>query len=222
VAVGSPSLLASLRGTPTAPFFFQPGATFRHPTFVIDATALSALPFATPLPRVSQDVALAQAGDELAFRRLYDGHVGRVYALCLRLEGDAARAEELTQDCFVRAWDRLTTFRGESAFGTWLHRLAVNVVLSDRRSAWRRSKYEIVHETPEELPVATREAPAGLAMDLERVIAELPPGARTILTLHDIEGYRHDEIATLTGVTVGTSKAQLFRARRLLREALDR
>ncbi|HVX87667.1 MAG TPA: sigma-70 family RNA polymerase sigma factor, partial [Gemmatimonadales bacterium] len=91
---------------------------------------------------MSADVAAARAGDELAFRRLYDAHVGRIYAVCLRLERDAGRAEELTQDVFVRAWDRLTSFRGESQFSTWLHRLAVNVVLSDRRSAWRRSKYE--------------------------------------------------------------------------------
>jgi len=205
---------------------FQPPATFRHLTFVIDAAAL---PLALPLhpspdarPRLVTDVALAQAGDEHAFRRLYDGHVGRVYALCLRLEGEAGRAEELTQDVFVRAWDRLESFRGESAFGTWLHRLAVNVVLSDRRSAWRRGKWERAHEAPEELPAPSREAPPGLAMDLEQAIAGLPPGARTILVLHDIEGYRHDEIAAMTGVTVGTSKSQLFRARQLMREALDR
>lgn len=168
------------------------------------------------------DVAAAQAGDEHAFRRLYDGHVGRIYALCLRLEGDRGRAEELTQDVFVRAWDHLDSFRGESAFGTWLHRLAVNLVLSDRRSAWRRSKHEISHAAPEELPAPAREAPAGLALDLEQALAALPPGARTILVLHDIEGYRHEEIAGLTGVSAGTSKSQLFRARQLMREALDR
>ena len=185
--------------------------------------AAFALP--TPIlsrPRVSEEIAAAQAGDELAFRRLYDAHVGRVYALCLRLEGNASRAEELTQDVFVRVWDRLVTFRGESAFTTWLHRLAVNVVLSDRRSAWRRSKNEVAHESPEDLPVWSREAPAGLAMDLEQVIAALPDGARTILVLHDVEGYHHDEIARLTGLSVGTSKSQLFRARRLLREAFER
>ena len=188
-----------------------------------NAAAL-ALPFPRTefRPRVSDDVAAARAGDELAFRRLYDAHVGRIYAVCLRLERDAGRAEELTQDVFVRAWGRLTSFRGESQFSTWLHRLAVNVVLSDRRSAWRRSKFEITHDATEELPVATRDAPAGLAMDLEQVIAALPDGARTILVLHDVEGYRHEEIAELTGLSVGTSKSQLFRARRLLREALDR
>ena len=212
-----------MAGGPTP---FQPTATFRHLIDVIDAAAL---PLALPLhpapearPRLVTDVAAAQAGDEHAFRRLYDGHVGRIYALCLRLEGDAARAEELTQDVFVRAWDRLGSFRGESAFGTWLHRLAINVVLSDRRSAWRRGKWEEIHEAPEELPAASHEAPPGLALDLEQAIAGLPAGARTILVLHDIEGYRHDEIATLIGVTVGTSKSQLFRARQLMREALDR
>jgi RNA polymerase sigma-70 factor, ECF subfamily len=189
---------------------------------VTDAAALTSIPFAPPRPRVSEDVAAARAGDELAFRRLYDAHVGRVYVLCLRLEGNVERAEELTQDVFVRAWDRLATFRGESAFSTWLHRLTVNVVLADRRSAWRRSKHEIAHEAPEELPAPSREAPAGLAMDLEQVIAALPAGARTILVLHDVEGYRHEEIASLTGISIGTSKSQLFRARRLLREAFER
>jgi RNA polymerase sigma-70 factor (ECF subfamily) len=192
-------------------------------------TDAAALPLALPLhpapdarPRLVTDVALAQAGDEHAFRRLYDGHVGRIFALCLRLEGERGRAEELTQDVFVRAWDRLESFRGESAFGTWLHRLAVNVVLSDRRSAWRRGKWEQGHESPEELPAPSREAPPGLAMDLEQAIAGLPAGARTVLVLHDVEGYRHEEIATLLAVTVGTSKSQLFRARQLMREALDR
>jgi len=193
---------------------------------VIDAAALPlsfpALPAAEPRRRLGTDVAAAQAGDEHAVGRLYDGHVGRVYAICVRLEGDPGRAEELTQDVFVRAWDRLATFRGESAFGTWLHRLTVNVVLSDRRSAWRRSKREVAHDSPEELPVATNAAPPGLALDLEQAIAALPAGARTILVLHDIEGYRHEEIATLTGLSIGTSKSQLFRARKLMREALDR
>lgn len=171
---------------------------------------------------VNTDVVAAREGDESAFRRLYEGNVGRVYALCLRLEGDRGRAEELTQDVFVRAWDRLATFRGESAFSTWLHRLAVNTVLGDRRSAWRRGRHEQAHPAPEELPVAALEAPAGLALDLEQVIAALPAGARTVLVLHDVEGYQHEEIASLTGISVGTSKSQLFRARRLLREAFDR
>lgn len=163
----------------------------------------------------------ASAGDAEAFGALYRAHAGRVYALCLRLEGDAARATELTQDVFVRAWERLGGFRGESAFGTWLHRLAVNVVLQDRRAAWRRERRVQPVEAPERLEAA---APASGAepLDLERAIAALPPGARAVFVLHDVEGYGHAEIAAMTGIAEGTSKAQLFRARRLLREALDR
>ena len=164
----------------------------------------------------------AQAGDSEAFGGLYQAHVGRIYALCLRLEGDATRAEELTQDVFVRAWERLGTYRGDSAFGTWLHRLAVNVVLGDRRSAWRRSKRVFTTDDPGVYERGSDGPPAGLAMDLDRAIAALPPGARTIFVLHDVEGYRHGEIAEMTGLAEGTSKTQLFRARRLLREALNR
>ena len=163
----------------------------------------------------------AQAGDQEAFGDLYRAHAGRVYALCLRLEADAARAEELTQDVFVRAWERLASYRGESAFGTWLYRLAVNVVLGDRRSAWRRTKRVMVTGDPAAFEGAT-EAPQGRNLDLEQAIAALPPGARTVFVLHDVEGYTHDEIASLSGIAEGTSKAQLFRARRLLREALSR
>lgn len=164
----------------------------------------------------------ARNGDDLAFERLYRQHVGRVYALALRLSGDAADAESLTQDVFVRAWERLTSFRGESAFGTWLHRLAVNVILSDRRSAWRRARRVTATGDLLELEVAAPAPPPGMGLDLDDAIAGLPPGARTVFVLHDVEGYEHAEIAELSGIAVGTSKAQLFRARRLLREALDR
>lgn len=163
----------------------------------------------------------AQSGDPDAFAGLYRAHAGRVYALCLRLEGDAARATELTQDVFVRAWEGLASYRGESAFATWLHRLAVNVVMNDRRAAWRRSKRVFFTDDP-----AALERPAedttGRGMDLEGAVAALPPGARAVFVLHDIEGYTHGEIAGLSGIAEGTSKAQLFRARRLLREALER
>lgn len=171
---------------------------------------------------LSLEVRRAQAGDPDAFGALYRAHAGRIYALCLRLEGDAARAEELVQDVFVRAWEQLGSFRHQSAFGTWLHRLAVNVVLGDRRSAFRREKRVMIAEAPETLerPGDTWDPARG--MDLEAAIAELPPGARTVFVLHDIEGYQHGEIAAMTGIAEGTSKAQLFRARRLLREALDR
>ncbi len=167
-------------------------------------------------------VARARDGDESAFGDLYRAHAGRVYALCLRLEADAARAEELTQDVFVRAWERLGSFRGDSAFGTWLYRLAVNVVLSDRRAAWRRTRRVFSAEDPAVLERPHETPGPGLALDLEQAIATLPPGARAIFVLHDVEGYQHGEIAALMGVAEGTSKTQLFRARRLLRVALER
>lgn len=167
-------------------------------------------------------VARACDGDEDAFGDLYRAHAGRVYALCLRLEADAARAEELTQDVFVHAWERLATFRGESAFGTWLHRLAVNVVLSSRRSAWRRTRRVITADDPAAFERAADAPGPGLRLDLDQAIAALPPGARAIFVLHDVEGYQHGEIAVLMGVAEGTSKTQLFRARRLLRKALER
>jgi RNA polymerase sigma-70 factor (ECF subfamily) len=165
----------------------------------------------------------AQQGDQSAFEALYHGHVGRVYALCLRLTADVVQAEERTQDAFVRAWERLATFRGESAFSSWLHRLAVNEVFRVQRATRRRAQRVFTSEDPGALERADDwpDAP-GVAMDLERAVAALPPGAREVFVLHDVEGYRHEEIAGLTGVAVGTSKAQLFRARRLLREALNR
>jgi RNA polymerase sigma-70 factor (ECF subfamily) len=172
---------------------------------------------------VSEVARLAQPGDQDAFERLYRENVGRVYALCLRLCGDAVQAQNLTQDVFVRLWEKLPTFRGESAFASWLHRLAVNVVLSGRRVDFRRELRVAPTDDPAALPgAAAREAPAGLALDLERAIAKLPPGARAVFVLHDIEGYQHQEIAEMTGIAAGTSKAHLFRARRLLREALGR
>jgi RNA polymerase sigma-70 factor, ECF subfamily len=168
----------------------------------------------------------AQQGDQAAFEALYREHVGRVYALCLRLTADRARAEELTQDAFVRAWQRLASFRGESAFGSWLYRLTVNVVFLSQRTERRRELRLFASDDPAALERAPDTAGKGgggpgLRLDLERAVASLPPGAREVFVLHDVEGYRHEEIARLTGIAVGTSKAQLFRARRLLREALN-
>ena len=165
----------------------------------------------------------AQAGDQTAFRDLYYQLAGRVYALCLRLTGDAGAAEERTQDVFVRAWDKLRSFRGESAFGTWLHRLAVNVVMNEQRTRSRRERRVTPMADPETLERGRGgEGSAGLNIDLERAIATLPEGAREVFVLYDIEGYSHAEIAQLTGIAEGTSKAQLFRARHMLREKLDR
>lgn len=171
---------------------------------------------------VSELVRAAGSGDEAAFELLYREHAGRVYALCLRLSGDSVRARELTQDVFVRVWERLGSFRGESAFSSWLHRLAVNVALTAHRGERRRlARVEPTSTLPEqERDGFYGDARLALDMDLERAIAALPPGARVVFVLHDVEGYQHEEIARLTGTAVGTSKAQLFRARRLLREAL--
>ena len=170
---------------------------------------------------VPDDVARAGAGDRRAFERLYREHVDRVYSLCLRMCGDRGAAEELVQDVFVRAWEKLTLFRGESSFSTWLHRLAVNVVLNARKGdGRRRSRIDESVEDLETLPHSSDHA--GERMDLQAAIALLPPGARKVFVLHDVQGYKHEDIAELLGMTSGGSKAQLHRARMLLREALSR
>lgn len=171
------------------------------------------------LTEAEQDVILAAGGDRRAFERLYRANVNRVYAICVRMCGDRGTAEELMQDAFVRAWERLPQFRGDSAFSTWLHRLTVNVVLEAKRSD-RRRQARIEEEDPTDaLPVATRSNDAE-RMDLAAAIAALPTGARTVFALHDVEGFKHEEIAKMLDITSGGSKAQLHRARRLLREAL--
>ena len=166
------------------------------------------------------DVALAAAGDQLAFERLYRSHVARIHSLVRRMVGGEADTDELVQDVFVRAWQRLSTFRGESAFGTWLHRLAVNLVLNAQKSAARgRRLFE--GDAALEITPGRRETPEA-AMDLEEALKMLPPGARQIFVLHDVEGFRHEEIAGMLGVASGTSKAQLHRARMLMRRHLER
>lgn len=167
------------------------------------------------------DVALAAAGDRAAFERLYRKNVNRVFSICARMVSDRNAAEELTQDVFVRAWEKIGQFRGESAFTTWLHRLAVNVVLNNRKGEGRRrSRADTEEDRIDTLP--TKSSIPGLRMDLENAIATLPPGAKRVFVLHDVEGYKHEEIATMLGVTSGGSKAQLHRARMLLREALNK
>jgi RNA polymerase sigma-70 factor (ECF subfamily) len=171
---------------------------------------------------VIDTVRRAQEGDQGAFRALYEHHVGRVHALSLRLTGDSREAEELTQSVFVRAWEHLDAFRGESAFSTWLHRLTVNESNGRRRSDGRRERRVTTVEEPGEVPTARATEARVPDMDLERAIAELPAGAQAVFVLHDVEGYQHQEISSLTGIAAGTSKAQLHRARKLLREALQR
>lgn len=188
-------------------------------------SASSLLPLTAPLPRevpIDVTVRRAQQGDPDAFGTLYDAHAGRVYALCLRLAGDPGRATELAQDVFVRAWERLDSFRGESAFGTWLHRLAVNVVFQEGRADRRRRQRVTLGE---DLGTPTPDAPGrgnepGVRLDLERAVAALPNLLREVFVLHDVEGYQHGEIAALLGLPVGTCRSHLFRARRQLREAL--
>ena len=159
------------------------------------------------------------AGDVGAFEALYRGHVGRVHGAILRLVGmDRARAEELTQDAFVRAWQKLSGFRHESAFSTWLYRLGVNTALMELRG-----KHDEVAAPDDELEFAAGgEVPfcAGERSDIERAVSKLPPRARAVLVLHDVEGWKHEEIANELGMAVGSSKAQLHRARGLLRRAL--
>jgi RNA polymerase sigma-70 factor (ECF subfamily) len=170
------------------------------------------------------DLELAQRsaeGDSEAFEQIYRRHFRRVYALCLRMLGDPTQAEDLTQDVFVNLFNKIGSFRGESAFTTWLHRMTVNQVLMYFRKASTRSEHttdegetpiQIVRgtENPNAMPVVDRIA-------LERAIAQLPPGYRTVFVLHDVEGYDHDEIARMLEVSEGTSKSQLHKARLKLR-----
>jgi RNA polymerase sigma-70 factor (ECF subfamily) len=165
----------------------------------------------------------AQRGDVDAFELIYNEHSGRVYALCMRLmAGDQTSATELMQDVFIRAWKNLGKFRGESAFSSWLHRLSVNAMLENARGDKRRTARVLPMEDTSQLGAFAVGDSPDLRMDLESAIARLPTGARTAFVLHDIEGYQHQEIAEQLGVAVGTVKAQLHRARKLLIKALDR
>lgn len=175
---------------------------------------------AIPLFDENDLVLKAQAGDAAAFERLYELNVRRMYALCIRMVTDHRRAEELTQDIFVRAWEAINSFKFQSAFGTWLHRLGTNVVLGHLRTEKRRDGKVTPTDDLEAFETGMRQAMPETKLDLERAIAKLPDGAREVLILHDIEGYRYREIAEMTEIAEGTVKSQLNRARRLVREAL--
>lgn len=167
--------------------------------------------------RVLADQVLA--GDELAFRELYRRHTPRLYQLVLRYVGGIdADAEDVVQDTWMKATDRLVSFRWEASFGSWLSAIGLNVAREVLRRRGRRQEVE----WPEEHEPATKVPPPEHLepVDLERAIATLPDGYRTVLVLHDVEGYRHEEIAEHLGVSVGTSKSQLFHARRAMRTAL--
>jgi RNA polymerase sigma factor (sigma-70 family) len=167
----------------------------------------------------------AQRADRDAFEALYRAHAARVYALCLRLTADVAKANELTQDVFIRAWKALPDFRGEAEIATWLHRIAVNAMLQQRRGDRRReARVALAEDRDEDARALERGSTSahdvGTAIDLERAIAALPPGVRRAFVLHDVEGFTHVEIAEMTGLAEGTLRAQLHRARQLLIEAL--
>lgn len=167
----------------------------------------------------ASDVAAAASGDVRAFERVYRRHVARIHTTAARMLG-VEEADDATQDVFVRAWQRLGQFRGDSAFGTWLFRLAINVILSRREAVATRARR---HVDDADL-VDTLSTPSGtpeLGMDFEAALRRLPPGMRQIFVLHDIEGYKHDEIAAMLGIAQGTSKSQLHRVRMVLRRYLD-
>lgn len=178
----------------------------------------------SPAPEVSEALLVkqAKAGQIGAFEALYRRHQGRVYALCLRMTGSRVQAEDCLQEAFVQAWRRLGSFQGRSAFGTWLYRIAVNQVLSLQRKEARRPGFlEIVDDKTEAHLDRPGPRDTGLSMDLEQAVASLPPGARNVFVLNAVHGYSHEETAKTLGVAVGTCKAQLHRARRLLAERLD-
>lgn len=167
----------------------------------------------------------AAAGDERAFEEIYRANSARVFGLCLRMAGTRPRAAELTQDVFVHVWQRLGSWRGDSALSSWIYRVTVNLVLSNVRGEQRRLTREMSDEEltePQRMTAERREPREEHRLDLERAIAGLPPGARTVFVLHDVEGYQHAEIAKMTGTAEGTCRAQLHRARRLLMEALEK
>jgi RNA polymerase sigma-70 factor, ECF subfamily len=162
----------------------------------------------------------AQGGDVDAFEAVYRAHASVIHALCRRMCGEDGEANELVQDVFVRAWERLPSFRGQSTLATWLHRLAVNVVLEK----WRTKKRDALRMIDDADGLAIDAEPQqhdpDVLMDVEAAVTRLPAGARTVFVLHDIEGYSHDEIALMTGIAAGTSRTQLFRARRALARVL--
>jgi RNA polymerase sigma-70 factor, ECF subfamily len=170
----------------------------------------------------------AKAGDAEAFSGLYGLHKRRVYSLCLRMTGNTAEAEDLTQEAFLQLYRKIATFRGESAFSTWLHRLAVNVVLMHLRKKGLPEisldeALEPQHEDGPKKDIGARDNVLAGSIDrvnLERAIESLPPGYRIIFVLHDVEGYEHNEIAEMMGCSIGNSKSQLHKARMKLRDLL--
>jgi RNA polymerase sigma-70 factor (ECF subfamily) len=178
-----------------------------------------AYPLATSaeIPENDGLVAKAAEGDLSAFEAIYREHAGRINALCRRLTGSVEEADEMVQEVFIRAWQKLAAFEARASLSTWLHQIAVRLVIDAGRARKRRpmTPLEVVPQA------AAPSSPAGLRLDLEYAVEALPDGARQVLVLHDVYGHSHDEIAALCGITTGTSKSQLHRARMLLRERLS-
>jgi len=178
-------------------------------------------------PNEAELIEQAKQGDAQAFQALYAKHKRRVYSLCLRMTANTAEAEDLTQEAFLQLYRKIATFRGESAFSTWLHRLSVNVVLMQlRKKSLPVVSLEETTQGEEDTPKkdfgAEDLALAGSIdrLQLQKAVDDLPPGYRTIFVLHDIEGYEHNEIATMVGCSIGNSKSQLHKARMKLRDLL--
>ena len=174
---------------------------------------------APAMPEEAALIARAQGGDTRAFEALYREHVDRVYGLCLRMTGNVTEAEDCAQEAFIQAWNKLAKFRGDSAFGTWMHRIAVNAVLGRiRKSKREQDRIQVVADTTLSSPVSV--ADNGELRDLSDAIDRLPEGARHVFVLSAVYGYSHEESSDMLGIAVGTSKAQLHRARRLLVQQL--
>ena len=168
----------------------------------------------------SELIARAVGGDSAAQRALYDAHVDRVYRLAFRLAGDDEMARDFTQETFIRAFDRLPGFRRESAFSTWLYAIAMSVTLNGLRSVKRLRTREVSLDAAETIGSGRAPVDPDLRERLHRAIDSLPQGYRSVFVMHDVEGFTHEEIGEALGIQIGTSKAQLFRARAKLREAL--
>ena len=173
----------------------------------------------TGLTEEADWIARAQRADTGAFERLYRMHVDKVYGLCLRMTGNVAEAEDCAQDAFIQAWNKIDRFRGDSAFATWLHRIAVNSVLGRMRKSKReQDRIQLAGETVDS-PTAV--ADTGELRDLSNAVNRLPEGARHVFVLYAVYGYSHEEAGDMLGIAPGTSKAQLHRARRLLAQQLE-
>ncbi len=162
----------------------------------------------------------AQQADTAAFESLYRLHVDRVYGLCLRMTGNPSEAEDCTQEAFIQAWNKLSKFRGDSAFGTWIHRIAVNSVLGRMRKA--RREQDRIEAVTDISPAPDTVGDSANFEDLQNAVDDLPNGARHVFVLHAVYGYSHDETGDMLGIAAGTSKAQMHRAKKLLAQQLKK